>query len=90
MNFDLQDEQTAQYIRLFNALAVGPLMIYAGFKSEDLPDWVKMSLIVLGLATVAHNGISYMSIDEQRKSKVRSALEEKAMQEALEEARSEG
>ena len=63
---DLQDEELTQKIRLFDVFGIGPLMIYAGMKTEDeLPAVARGALVLLGLTTIGYNGMNYLSVREQ-------------------------
>ena len=79
---DLKDEELAQYIRLLDVFAIGPLMIYAGLKADSLPKWAKVALIFFGVTTIGYNARNYFAIVEERKERVRLSLEEKAELEA--------
>ena len=47
-----------QPIRLLDVVFVGPLMIYAGVEGNFRPA-IKLSLIVVGFATIYYNGVNY-------------------------------
>jgi hypothetical protein len=79
---DLEDEDLTQAIRLLDIFGIGPLMIYAGMKSEDLPRWVRASLVLFGGTTIAYNGVNYLNVSERQKERI--ALEELAAIDALE------
>lgn len=80
---DLEDEDLTQKIRLLDIFGIGPLMIYAGMKAEDLPGWVRASLVLFGGTTIAYNGANYLSASDLKKERI--ALEELAMLEMIEE-----
>lgn len=82
---DLRDEELAQYVRILDVFAIGPLMIYAGLKAESLPKWAKLGLIFFGVTTIGYNAMNYFSVSAERKERVRLELEGKAAMEALEE-----
>lgn len=64
---DLRDEDLAQWIRLLDVFGIGPLMIYAGVKSEEeLPRWVRGALVLFGITTIGYNGMNYLSVREER------------------------
>lgn len=63
---DLQGEDFTQKIRLLDVFGIGPLMIYAGMKTEDeLPAVARVALVLLGLTTIGYNGMNYLSVREQ-------------------------
>ena len=49
-----------QTIRLIDVFAIAPILIYSGTKESMLPKWVKMSLVVIGIATILYNGTNYL------------------------------
>jgi len=77
---DMRDEDLAQQIRIFDVVALGPLMIYGGVKSKDLPGWARAALVTLGVTTIGYNGSNYMA----RKEEVRRQLVLKAISEESE------
>jgi len=64
---DLRDEDLTQKIRLLDVFGIGPLMIYAGMKTEEeLPRWARGALVLFGITTIGYNGMNYLSVrDEQ-------------------------
>lgn len=79
---DLEDEDLTQKIRLLDIFGLGPLMIYAGMKSEELPKWARAALVLFGGTTIVYNGSNYLSVSDRKSEKI--ALEEMAAFEALE------
>ena len=72
---DLRDEDLTQNIRLLDIFGVGPLMIYAGMKTEDeLPHWVRGALVLFGITTIGYNGMNYLSVREE--GELRGEMEE--------------
>lgn len=57
----------AQEIRLLDVFAIGPLMIYAGHKSQDLSPLIKNSLMLTGVATILYNGHNYLKVRKEEK-----------------------
>ncbi|HHZ95525.1 MAG TPA: hypothetical protein EYN67_08195 [Flavobacteriales bacterium] len=54
-----------QYVRLLDVFLLAPIMIYAStFKA--LPDWVRLVLLVSGVATMVFNGKNYLEIEKQK------------------------
>lgn len=74
---DMRDEDLAQQIRIFDVVALGPLMIYGGVKSKDLPGWARAALVTLGVTTIGYNGSNFMA----RREEVRRQLVLKAISE---------
>jgi len=81
---DLEDEDLTQKVRLLDIFGIGPLMIYAGVKAEDLPGWVRAGLVLFGGTTIAYNGANYLSVSDRAKERI--ALEELAALEMIEES----
>ena len=50
----------SQTIRLIDFFFIGPVCIYAGTYKE-LPDWLRFSLIGIGVSTIFYNGKNYLS-----------------------------
>ncbi len=80
---DLQDEDFTQKIRLLDIFGLGPLMIYAGMKAEDLPKWVRTALVMFGGTTILYNGSNFLTVAEKQKEQL--ALKELVEFEALSE-----
>lgn len=49
-----------QVIRMFDVLALGPLMIYVGMATK-LPYEARRALVFAGAATIAYNGRNYLA-----------------------------
>jgi len=67
---DLQDPDLTQKIRLLDIVIIGPLMIYAGAKAKELPDWARGGLVLFGATTMGYNLINYMAISEGESEKL--------------------
>lgn len=52
--------EKSQAVRLVDVFAVGPLLIWAGARSSNLPGWMRGALAVTGAATIAYNGSNYI------------------------------
>ena len=50
----------SQTIRLIDVFFIAPVCIYAGTHKE-LPEWLRISLIGIGVATMYYNGKNYLS-----------------------------
>lgn len=84
---DLRDPDFTQKIRLLDIAVIGPLMIYAGVKGKDeLPEWVRGVLILLGATTIGYNLINYLAISEEESEKVWERIAELAKEEEAEES----
>lgn len=44
-----------------DVLVFGPLMIYAGVTTPPPRNWLKYSLIALGIGTIIYNGRNYLA-----------------------------
>jgi hypothetical protein len=49
----------SQNIRLVDVFIIAPILIYAG-TIKPVPVWLKLSLIVIGIATAFYNGKNYL------------------------------
>ena len=57
--------QRYQFVRLIDVFVLAPTMVYAStFKS--LPDYIRLILLVSGIATLVFNGINYMDIKKEK------------------------
>jgi hypothetical protein len=54
-----------QYIRLMDVFVLAPVMVYAS-TFKGLPDWVRVVLLVSGVATLVFNGKNYLEIEKQK------------------------
>lgn len=62
---DFRDEDLAQKIRILDVAVIGPLMIYAGVKSKELPEAARAALVIFGASTIGYNGINLLQSDKQ-------------------------
>jgi len=69
-----------QPVRLLDVIYVGPVMIYAGLKGKDLNQFVKWSLIGVGICTILYNGANFF-INEKKAAEKRKA--DKLVKDAL-------
>ena len=53
-------QQQTQIIRWLDVFLVAPFLIYTGVAYKQLPDAVRVSLIILGIATAWYNGNNYL------------------------------
>ena len=49
----------SQKIRLIDVFIIAPIFVYAG-SYKSLPNWLRLSLITIGLATAYYNGKNYL------------------------------
>tara|TARA_R100000808_G_C2041163_1_gene80727 strand:+ start:218 stop:430 length:213 start_codon:yes stop_codon:yes gene_type:complete len=57
--------QRYQFVRLIDVFVLAPTMVYAStFKS--LPDYIRLILLVSGIATLVFNGINYVDIKKEK------------------------
>jgi hypothetical protein len=50
----------AQWVRLVDVFAVGPLMLIAA--RETRTPWIRAGLVVFGVATVVYNAYNYLAL----------------------------
>ncbi len=55
----VSEYQKSQNIRLIDVFVIAPVLFYIGVK-QDMPKWMKISLITIGLATFYYNGKNYL------------------------------
>lgn len=48
-----------QHVRLIDVFFIAPVLIYAGFQ-PSLPKALRVTLVVLGVATIIYNGHNYL------------------------------
>lgn len=49
----------SQYVRIIDVVFIAPVLIYAG-TFKQLPTWVRVSLIGIGIATAFYNGKNFI------------------------------
>jgi len=49
----------SQTVRLVDVFVLAPIMIYAG-TFKELPVWVRLSLVGMGVATAVYNGKNFL------------------------------
>lgn len=57
----------AQGIRLGDIFIFGPLMIYSAF-GRNPPEWLKASMLVIGVGTIIYNTMNYAEIEKRKKA----------------------
>jgi|688.fasta_scaffold00928_6 hypothetical protein len=57
----------SQNIRLIDVFFIAPVCVYAGIKGKELPKWIRISLVGIGLATFYYNGKNYL-INKQKEN----------------------
>lgn len=58
----------AQWVRLLDVIAIGPLMAYGGLRLHKEEPVVGYGLMVLGVLTVLYNGRNLLKIEHDRRS----------------------
>lgn len=58
----------AQWVRLLDVIAIGPLMAYGGYRLRQEEAIVGNGLIVLGVLTVLYNGRNLLKIEHERRA----------------------
>tara|TARA_Y100000114_G_scaffold112589_1_gene106389 strand:+ start:62 stop:274 length:213 start_codon:yes stop_codon:yes gene_type:complete len=56
----VQELSKSQTIRLIDVFVIAPICVYAGTQ-KSLPEWLRGSLIVIGVATAYYNGKNYLA-----------------------------
>ena len=56
----MEEHEKSQLVRLADVFLIGPLLIHSGDTKSNLPNWLKVSLIGLGTATILYNGRNYI------------------------------
>lgn len=65
----VNEYQKSQNIRLLDVFVIAPVLVYIGIK-QDMPKWMKISLISIGVATFYYNGKNYLiNRENDKKSK---------------------
>ena len=62
--FRLEEFKKTQNIRLVDVFALGPFMIWFGFKAKNINDSARLIMILSGVATIVYNGINYIKNKE--------------------------
>lgn len=56
----IEEYQKSQNIRLVDVFVIAPICVYSGIKAKELPNWIRLSLVVIGLSTFYYNGKNYL------------------------------
>ncbi len=56
----IEEYQKSQNIRLIDVFFIAPVCVYAGIKAKELPNWIRISLVGIGIATFYYNGKNYL------------------------------
>lgn len=56
----IEEYQKSKNIRLVDVFFIAPVCVYAGIKAKELPNWIRISLVGIGLATFYYNGKNYL------------------------------
>mgnify|MGYP003661782565 CR=1 FL=1 len=54
-----------QFVRLIDVFVLAPTMVYAS-TFKNLPDYIRIILLVSGIATLVFNGINYVDIKKEK------------------------
>ena len=54
-----------QWLRLSDVLVIGPAMIY-GAVGKPLPEWIKVGMVIAGIATIGANLATFVDIQRVR------------------------
>jgi hypothetical protein len=56
-----KEREITQYIRLADVFVIAPILVYTGAKYyKQLPNYLAIALIVIGVATFIYNGNNYL------------------------------
>lgn len=55
----VQELEKAQNIRLIDVFVIAPILIYAGASKSNLNDFVRIALVIIGVATLFYNAKNY-------------------------------
>lgn len=56
----IEEYQKSQNIRIIDVVFIAPVCVYAGIKAKELPNWIRVSLVAIGVATFYYNGKNYL------------------------------
>lgn len=56
----INEFQKSQFIRLVDVFLIAPICVYAGVKATQLPNYIRTSLILIGMATFYYNGKNFL------------------------------
>ena len=56
----------AQWIRIADVFAIGPLMVYGGYRLAESEKVLGWALGILGVTTVLYNGRNYLAMREKQ------------------------
>ena len=64
MRVSIPEYQKSQMVRLVDVFVIAPVLIYAGTR-KSLKPALRYSLLGIGIATAAYNGMNYMKNEEK-------------------------
>jgi len=64
----IEEYQKSQNIRLVDVFFIAPICVYAGLKAKELPNWIRISLVGIGIATFYYNGKNYL-VNKRKENK---------------------
>lgn len=53
----------AQWIRALDVLFIGPATVYLAANADNVPDWGKRVMVLVGIATIVYNGLNYSEME---------------------------
>ena len=56
----INEADKSQFVRLLDMFLFGPAMIAIGLWKSNLPMWLKMTSIIMGLGTIIYNANNYL------------------------------
>lgn len=64
----VQEFQKSQIVRLVDVAVIAPICVYAGVKYyKQMPKWLSLSLITIGVATAFYNGRNFLINQKEAK-----------------------
>lgn len=60
----MREHFSVQYVRILDVILVGPMLLFAA-SHRTLPQWLRISLAVTGIATVVYNGVRYLNVAQE-------------------------
>ena len=55
-----ESDKAVQFIRVVDVLILGPVLIFIGIKYNSLPMWIRIFLIISGIATILFNATRFI------------------------------
>jgi hypothetical protein len=61
----IDEYQKSQDVRLIDIFFIAPILIYAGLYRGELNKWVRLVLIIIGIATLYYNAKNFIINEKQ-------------------------